>query len=173
MTWLVPAKGPVRDQLLATIDSLATEHDAPRFQPHLTLAPTFEATADAAAQALSSLIGDTPPVDVTFTAVGHERAYFRALYLAAEPSTQLTTLQEAARRTLAPEPWHFTPHLSLLYSDIPEAPKHVIIDNIGIPLPLTTRFDAVELWARGDPEVRGWYRVARVALAGLSQREAR
>jgi hypothetical protein len=37
MTWLVPAAGPVRDQLVATIDTLAAEHDAARFQPHVTL----------------------------------------------------------------------------------------------------------------------------------------
>jgi len=75
MTWFVPAKGPVRDQLLATIARLAAEHDAHRFQPHLTLAPNFDSTADAADHALSSVIGDTPPVDVTFTAVGHEHGH--------------------------------------------------------------------------------------------------
>jgi 2'-5' RNA ligase len=162
MTWLVPAEGPLRDQLLATIDRLAAAHDAPRFPPHITLAPTFDSATGAAAPALRSLVADTPPVDVALTAVGHEPTYFRALYLVAEPSA-----------LVAPGSWRFTPHLSLLYSDVPEATKRAIVSGLGIPLPLTVRFDAVELWARDDPEVRSWYRVARVALAGRGQHGAR
>jgi 2'-5' RNA ligase len=168
MTWLVPAAGPVRDHLLAAIGRLAAEHDAPRFHPHVTLAPTFDSAADVAAQTLEPLVAETGPVGVTFTAVGHEQTYFRALYLLAEPSAQLTALHQAVQNAVAPEPWPFMPHLSLLYSDIPEAPKHAIIDSIDISLPLTVPFDAVELWARTDPEVHGWYRVARLAFAGLT-----
>ena len=173
MTWLVPAEGPLRDQLLATIDRLAAAHDAPRFPPHITLAPTFDSATGAAAPALRSLVADTPPVDVALTAVGHEPTYFRALYLVAEPSAPLAALRETVHRALAPGSWRFTPHLSLLYSDVPEATKRAIVSGLGIPLPLTVRFDAVELWARDDPEVRSWYRVARVALAGRGQHGAR
>jgi 2'-5' RNA ligase len=172
MTWLVPAASRVQEHLLATIDSLAADQDAPRFQPHVTLAPSFDSAIDAAGQTLGSLVADTPPVDVTFTAVGHEQTYFRALYLQAEPSAQLMALHEAAQRAWALAHWPFMPHLSLLYSDIPDAAKHTIIDGMRIHLPLTVRFDAIELWAGDDPEVRGWYRVARAPFAGLSQGEA-
>ncbi|MDR0345202.1 MAG: 2'-5' RNA ligase family protein [Nocardiopsaceae bacterium] len=173
MTWLMPAAGPVRDHLLATIDRIAADHSAPRFQPHLTLAPTFDSAADVAAQALASQVAGIPPIDVAFNGIGHEQAYFRALYLLAGHSAQLTTLQEVVQRALAPGPWSFMPHLSLLYSDIPEAAKQAVIDSIGIPSPLTVRFDGVELWARDDPDVRAWYRVTRVALASHSQQQAR
>lgn len=173
MTWLMPAAGPVHDHLLATIDTLATDLNAPRFQPHVTLAPAFDAAGGAAAQALTSQVAGMPPVDVAFNSIGHEQTYFRALYLLAGFPAQLTALQEAVQPAFALGPWPFMPHLSLLYSDIPEAAKQAIIDSIGIPLPLTVRFDAVELWARDDPQVRGWYRVARVALASHSRREAR
>jgi hypothetical protein len=62
MTRLVPAAGPGRDHLLVTIDRLAAEHNAPRFQPHVTLAPTFDSAANAAAQTLSSLVAGTAPL---------------------------------------------------------------------------------------------------------------
>lgn len=114
-----------------------------------------------------------PPVDVVFNGIGYEQSYFRALYLLAGISAPLTALQQAVQRALAPGSWPFLPHLSLLYSDIPEAAKHAIIDSIGIPLPLTIQCDGIELWARDRPEVRGWYRVTRVVLAGRSQHQAR
>jgi hypothetical protein len=41
MPWLTPAPGPARDQLAATIGRLAAEHDAPRFQPHVTVLVTY------------------------------------------------------------------------------------------------------------------------------------
>ena len=169
MIWLVPTPGPVRDHLLATIHRLAAEHDAPRFQPHITLAATFDAAANSAAKTLRSMVADTPPADETFTTLGHEPTYFRSLYLLPEPSAQLMSLHEAAHRTWATGPgWPFMPHLSLLYSDIPERQKQPIIDTLEIPLPLTVSFDAIELWAREDLQVDGWYRVAREPLPGPS-----
>lgn len=173
MTWLMPAAGPVRNHLLATIDRLAANHDAPRFQPHVTLAPTLNSAADMAAQTLTSRVARISPVDLVFDDIGHEHTYFRALYLLARSSPQLTALQEEVQQALAPEPWPFMPHLSLLYSDIPEAAKHAIIGSIGISVPLTVRFDAIELWARDDPWVRGWHPFSRVALAGHSHHEDR
>jgi len=166
MTWLVPAVGPVRDRLLATIDRLAAGHDAPRFQPHVTLVPTFDAAEDAAAQALKPLVTGMQPFDLTFAALGHEQTYFRSLYLLAEPSAPLMALRGAGQRAWALGPSPYVPHLSLLYSDLTEEQKRPIIDSIDIPVPLTVRFDAVELWARDHPEVRSWYRVARVSFRG-------
>jgi 2'-5' RNA ligase len=97
MTWLVPTAGPVRDHLLATIDRLAAEHDAPRLQPHVTLAATFDSPEDAAAQTLKAVTAAMSPVDVTFTAIGHDQTYFRSLYLLPEPSAQLTALPGPGR----------------------------------------------------------------------------
>jgi 2'-5' RNA ligase len=87
----------VRDHLLATIDRLAAEHDAPRLQPHVTLAATFDSPEDAAAQTLKAVTAAMSPVDVTFTAIGHDQTYFRSLYLLPEPSAQLTALPGPGR----------------------------------------------------------------------------
>jgi 2'-5' RNA ligase len=164
MTWLVPAVGPERDRLVATIDRLAAEHDAPRFQPHVTMVTTFDSDEDAAVHTLKSLVANVPPFDVTFSTLGHEEAYFRALYLLAEPSAQLTALHQAGQRAWALAPSPYRPHLSLLYSDLTEEQKRPIIDTIDILLPLTVHIDAAELWVRGHPEVRNWYRTARMPL---------
>jgi 2'-5' RNA ligase len=167
MPWLVPAAGRDRDWFAATIDRLAAEHGAPRFQPHVTVAVTFDAVEDAAAQALALLVAEVPPVDLTFDAIGHEATYFRALYLRAMPARQLLALQQAAQRTWALAPFVHVPHLSLLYSDLAEEHKRPIIDSLDISLPLTIRFDAVELWARDPRGVRSWYRTGRIPLSGV------
>lgn len=168
MAWLVPAAGPVRDLLLATVDTLAAEHNAPRFEPHVTMAGRFQSGHEAAVQALTSLATGVHPFEVSFAAVGHEQAYFRALYLRAEPSPQLTALHEAAQAAWALEPWPYLPHLSLLYADIAEEHKRAIIDALDIQLPLTIRIEAAELWADHPAGVPSWRRVARVPFSGYT-----
>jgi len=170
MTWLTPAAGPACDQLAAVIDRLAIEHDVPRFQPHVTVLVTLDAAEDAAARTLASLAADVPPVELTFTAIGHENTYFRSLYLRAAPSAQLQALQEAGQATFALDRLHHAPHLSLLYSNMTEEHKGPVICNLGVSLPLTVRFDAVELWVRDARGVDSWHRAARVPLSGPCRR---
>ena len=98
MTWLVPAFGPERDRLAATIDRLAAEHGAPRFQPHVTMVGTFDSAEDVAIRTLGSLVIGVPSFEVTFAAVGHEQTYFRSLYLRAAPAgTRADGFSEAER----------------------------------------------------------------------------
>jgi 2'-5' RNA ligase len=164
--WLVPAAGPARDRLAATIDTLAAEHGAPRFEPHVTMAGRFRSGEQAAARALTSLAAGVRPFEVRFASVGHEQAYFRALYLRAEPSPQLTALHDAARAAWVLDVRPYMPHLSLLYADIAEERKRAIADGLGIQLPLTIRVNAAELWADHPAGVVGWHRVARAPFAG-------
>jgi 2'-5' RNA ligase len=166
MAWLVPAAGPARDHLAATIGALAAEHGGPRFEPHVTIAGRFHCGERAAAQALTSLAAGAPPFTVRFAEVGSEQAYFRALYLRADPAPQLTALHDAARAAWALESRRYLPHLSLLYANLAEERKRAIIDALGILLPLTIRLNAAELWADHPAGVPGWHRVARIPLSG-------
>jgi 2'-5' RNA ligase len=166
MAWLVPAAGPARDRLTATIGTLAAKHGAPRFEPHVTMAGRFHSGEQAAIQALISLTADVRPFEVKFAAAGYEDAYFRALYLRAEPSPQLTALHEAARVAWALDIRPYMPHLSLLYADIAGVWKPAIIDTLDIQLPLIIRINAAELWADHPAGVPGWHRIARIPFSG-------
>jgi 2'-5' RNA ligase len=166
MAWLVPAAGPARDRLAATIGALAAAHGAPRFEPHVTMAGLFHSGEPAAARTLTSLAADVRPFAVRFAAIGYEQAYFRALYLRAEPSRQLTALHETARAAWALDARPYLPHLSLLYANLAEQRKPAIIDALGIQLPLTIRINAAELWADHEAGVPGWRRVARIPFSG-------
>jgi 2'-5' RNA ligase len=166
MTWLVPAAGPVRDRLAGAIARLAAEHAAPVFAPHVTMAGVVESSADAAARVLGRLVAGVPAFEVRLTAVGYEPEFFRSLFLRAEPDAILTALHEAAERAWGLDPAPYRPHLSLLYSRLPEERKPAIAGALGLALPVTIRIDAAEVWADFRDDVTRWRRVARVDLAG-------
>ena len=166
MSWLVPAAGPVRDRLAGIIARLAAAHGAPVFAPHVTMAGVVECSRDAAALVLGRLVAGVPPFEVTLTGVGYEPEFFRSLYLRAEPPAILTALHEAGERAWDLNPAPYRPHLSLLYSQLPEERKPAIADALGLALPVTIRIDAAEVWADFTDDVTRWRRVARVPLEG-------
>jgi 2'-5' RNA ligase len=166
MSWLVPAAGPARDRLAGVIARLAAEHAAPVFAPHVTMAGVVECSPDAAALVLGRLVTGVPPFEVTLTEVGYEPEFFRSLYLRAEPPAVLTALHEAGERAWDLNPAPYRPHLSLLYSQLPEERKPAISDALRLALPVTIRIDAAEIWADYRDEVTRWRRVARVPLEG-------
>ena len=167
MSWLVPAEGPVRDRLAGVIARLAAEHGTPVFAPHVSINGNVDAEPDAAARVLERLVAGVPPFEVTLPGFGYEPEFFRALYLRAEPSAQLTALHEAGQRAWGLTGPPYRPHLSLLYArDLPEERKPAIARDLGLALPVTIRVDAAEIWGDFRDEVTRWRRVARVPLAG-------
>ena len=67
MTWLVPAAGPERDELVAAIGRLAADQGAPVFPPHVTVVPTIESDEIVAEDELTASVIRTP-IDLTFDA---------------------------------------------------------------------------------------------------------
>jgi len=166
MTWLVPAAGPERDRLAGVIGRLAAEHAAPVFAPHVTLVDAFDAPQDEVSRELERLVAGVAPFEVSLAGFGHEQAFFRSLYLRAEPSARLTALHAAGKSAWGLDLPPYRPHLSLLYSDLPEDRKPAVIAALGMALPVTIRVDAAELWTDFREDVARWRRVARVPLAG-------
>jgi hypothetical protein len=166
MTWFVPAPGAERDLLITTIGTLAAGCAGPAFPPHVTIVPMYNSDAAAAVRTLKSVTEGLRPFDVTFPAFGQEQTYFRSLYLRAAPSPPLTAAHDAGLRAWALQAPPYLPHLSLLYSDLTPEQKEPLLAAIGIPLPLTVRFDAAELWIHDKHGVSGWHPAARVRLDG-------
>lgn len=166
MTWFVPAPGAGRDLLITTIGTLAAACAAPAFPPHATIVPMYDSDAAAAVRTLKSLTAGLRPFEVTFPALGQEQAYFRSLYLRAAPSAPLTAAHEAGLRAWALRAPPYLPHLSLLYSGLTPEQKEPLLAAVDIPLPLTIRFDAAELWIHDRHGVSNWHPAARVPLGG-------
>ena len=174
MTWLVPAAGPERDRLSTVIGGLASEHDTPAFTPHITVTDSVEGDEISVLGVLQGVLSGRAGFEVKLNGFGHEPEYFRSLYLTVAECSALTELHEAARQgweQIVPE---YRPHLSLLYSDLPEESKDAIATGLGLELPITVRFEAVELWADGGPrvpadasqDVASWRRIARLLFPG-------
>ena len=166
MTWFVPAPGAERDLLITTIGALAAACAAPAFPPHVTIVPMYDSDTATAVRTLKSLTAGLWPFEVTFPAFGQEQAYFRSLYLRAGPSAPLTAAHEAGLRAWALQAPPYMPHLSLLYSDHQPEQKEPLLAAIRIPLPLTVRIDAAELWIHDQHGVSSWRPAARVPLEG-------
>jgi 2'-5' RNA ligase len=174
MTWLVPAAGPERDRLSAVIGGLAGEHDTPAFTPHVTLTDPVQGEEMSVLGALQQVLSGREGFEVTLNGFGHEPEYFRSLYLTVPDSEPLTKLNEAAREAFEQVLPAYRPHLSLLYSDLPEESKDAIATGLDLELPITVRFEGVELWADNGPrvpadnaqDVASWHRIARLLFPG-------
>ena len=95
MTWLVPAAGAERDLPTSAIGRLAAEPGGPVFAPHVTLVDAFEGDQAAVTRGIEALLAGMPPFEVRLTEFGHVPAFFRSLYLRAEPSARLAALHQA------------------------------------------------------------------------------
>ena len=171
MSWLVPAAGPVRDRLAGVIARLAAEHAAPVFAPHVTMAGVVEcvagrgrAGARAAGGGGAAVRGDADRES------GMSRSSSARCTCGPNPMPVLTALHEAGERAWELDPAPYRPHLSLLYSQLPEERKPAIADALGLALPVTIRIDAAEVWADFRDDVTRWRRVARVRSGGLAFR---
>ncbi len=153
--WLVPAE-PARAFFRETIRRLAKEHDAPLFEPHLTLG------AGAPAQ-LSQI--NAGPITLPILGLHTSDSFTKTLFVRFQPTSPLGQL----RHSLGMEADGFEPHLSLLYCEVPDRSKRDLAAALPLPFPTVT-FNAVaaircpaEVATRAD--VEAWETIATKALA--------
>jgi hypothetical protein len=120
VAWLVPAE-PWLGRLSATIASLAGGHDAPVFEPHVTLHVGATAAPGALPGALARLAASLAPVAMTAGATAHDRPWHHTLYVELEAPGLPAMQRRVAEALAAPGDYALAPHLSLLYrEDLPE-----------------------------------------------------
>ena len=127
--WLLPA-APAREALRAVIAQLAETWDAPVFEPHLTLG-----------------LGDLDSLDRAGGGSIHLRVegidfspeFTKTLFVRFENSAALRALREEVG--LDGQSF-FDPHLSLLYSSLPEEQQRDLVHAIDLPF-ASVSFDSV------------------------------
>ena len=154
--WLIPA-APDHAELTVRMTELARRHEAPRFEPHVTL-HVDTAAADCDVTALLATVAATvAPISLQAGATGHSAHYFRTLFIdftAASANVhdgidaigvlqhRLATAlwstggtagdrhdREAADKAIARYP--LEPHLSLLYARLDEAQRAALAEDAG------------------------------------------
>lgn len=161
--WLLPPPA-VHARCAALIARLAQRLGTPVFEPHLTLAGTSLAAAEAIVR-LRALAQQLPPLTIRLGELQSTDAYFRCVYARAELSPALGAAYATACRLLDQPLGDFLPHLSLVYGDLDADTKKSLTSELGGRLDLTFVADRVALYdPTGSPSV--WQRVAEAALTG-------
>ncbi|MGB7182636.1 MAG: hypothetical protein WBD51_11930 [Burkholderiaceae bacterium] len=127
--WLVPAS-PDRELLKKSIDLMATQFNAPLFDPHITLFSTVLANKEDPAVVLSSVASRFNPMLLTCGPTGHSGMLFKTLFV--EFSFQeVTPIANAIRdRCQRPSSYRLEPHLSLLYRNLPPDSRKALAEKI-------------------------------------------
>ena len=115
---------PYHRNLATTIESLARELNAPRFEPHVTVYAGAHAVDDDVELLLTQAAEGIGPMDLRITAVGTSPELFKSLYFEFEPDPKAERLCRVFRTGLKPAfDYVLKPHLSLLYKQLPSATR--------------------------------------------------
>lgn len=145
--WLRPAP-PAAQRFTELIDALSRRLGTPRFEPHLTLTGTSATgRADVVARA-QRLAARLAPVPIRLVTAEQTDAYFRCLYLRAEPTPPLLAAHRLACAELRqPVEADYLPHLSLVYGTLATSVKEKIIDELDAGFPQHFLADRINVCA--------------------------
>jgi len=163
--WLMPAP-PARDFLRATVERLARRHDAPIFEPHLTLGVSAE---------MPVLLQQIAAGPIRLRKVGtfFSSVFTKTLFVRFE----LTPALESLRLALGMNDVRYDPHLSLLYRKLPMEDKARLARSVSLPF-ATITFDRIAFVRCVSPtrhraDVESWQFLAAVKLRSTARKRAR
>lgn len=131
--WLIPATEN-RAFFQEIIDSLASQYDAPRFTPHVTIysgeSSPHESPSELIETATQGIQGFTLNVEKLL----YTNEFTKTLFVQFHPSEMLRQLSETIQRNAKkPSSYSLNPHLSLIYQDLSESVKQHLITSIHLP----------------------------------------
>jgi 2'-5' RNA ligase len=168
--WLIPAE-PERAELSRQIARLAAEQASTPFPAHVTLFTTEPRLIDASGswnELLREIAARHPPLTLTPTGTSHSTDYFKTLFFEFRTDPELVALQADVRRRTSPAAEHqFSPHMSLLYKQLPAEVRASLALRTPRPGPLHA--DTLVAMIPGDTgdwhDIAGWREIARQELA--------
>jgi 2'-5' RNA ligase len=166
--WLIPAE-PAHSFFQAVINELAQQHDAPVFEPHVTVFVGQNHPA-AAEKALSTAAGEYKPIKVKPRGIDQSDEFIKTLFVQCALTTRLRQLNETIRDGARDSSrYELKPHLSLLYKTMPGAVRRNLAASISVPYS-DVSFDTVKAvrcvsptQTRADVEI--WRVLASVKLS--------
>lgn len=161
--WFMPT-GAIEQKYSQLIEQLAEHLSSPPFPPHVTLIGGIEAPEKESIRKTQELASLLHPFSLQLTTIAYTDAYYRALFIKVNPSTEVLGAYQQARK-LFPENQKtgYIPHLSLFYGDFPVDTKKEIIKKIGASF--TDEFEADTLYLYlTDGAVNDWQRIRAFPL---------
>jgi len=130
--WLTPAE-PAHRYFTTVISELATQFDAPVFEPHVTVYVT-KAEEENAAELLQSTVANRPPYRLSISGIGYSSKFTTTLFVQFRPNHEVTALSESLRAASSShEDYQLHPHLSLVYKTMPDEAKAEIARSLVLP----------------------------------------
>ncbi|PNW77034.1 hypothetical protein CHLRE_10g419550v5 [Chlamydomonas reinhardtii] len=119
--WAQP-KGRLGEQLKAEIAHLAARHGAPVFPPHTTVLGDIERPGgrQEVLAVAAELAKKVKKYRINFTDVTRGSIYYQCVYLSVAKDEGAMAAAATAREVFGITTGPYMPHLSLLYSDIPQ-----------------------------------------------------
>ena len=167
--WLIPAE-PARSFFRAVINDLAHQHDAPVFEPHVTV---FVGTnrVGAAERALSQVAREWKSIELETLGIDQSDEFIKTLFVQFALNRRLRQINEMiceAAKDLSH--YQLKPHLSLLYKTMPPAARRELTASINVPYS-DVSFDTMKAVRCVSPtqsraDVEAWRVIASAELRG-------
>ncbi|WP_267643295.1 2'-5' RNA ligase family protein [Haloarchaeobius amylolyticus] len=164
--WLIPDEGsPEYKALDQTIGEYAEKYpDAPDFRPHITVLGGIEVERDVIESKARELTDSQTPFEVEFMSLSCSTTTYQCVFLLANPSIELLSLNQRAVEELGQENSMYVPHLSLVYSDMPLQERLDAVHSVDSEsLPNSIQISTVEVVDTGG-DVPDWEPVAEYQL---------
>ena len=161
--WIKPS-GEVFQTLSRTIRKLATELNTVVFEPHVTLVANLNGSEQELAERGEELSGQIKPFKIFLTEPAYQDEYFKCVFLRVEKTQSIMNANACAGRIFKRPQEIYEPHVSLVYGDLPEERKKLIIRDL--PENVKTDFEAKTVYLiRADSRhPRDWHELAAFRL---------
>ena len=157
--WLIPAPADAQ-YLQGIINNLATTYQAPVFDSHCTLYSPTDLPALEIKKILEQSANNMESFYVKKATISHTENIWKTIFIELLRSSELEQLQQEVISQLQVEqPYKFSPHISLLYKEIPDKKKEDIIRNLQVK----NSFKMNKIAAvRTGPNVDNWITVVEI-----------
>ena len=157
--WLIPAFEDVQ-YLQAIINNLAATYQAPVFSPHCTLYSPTDLPAARVKKILERSVKNMKSFYVKNIMISHTEDLWKTIFIELLRSSELEQLQqEVINQFQVEQPYKFSPHISLLYKEMPDKKKEDVIRNLQVKN--SFKMDKIAA-AQTGPNVDNWETVVEI-----------
>ena len=159
--WLTPAKVDAA-YLQNIINELASVYRTLVFSPHMTLFSPVDTNVKELQSVITNVAQKITPLFVTMSGLNHTNNIWKTVFIELEKSPELIQLQQKVVSKIPdPNPYEFLPHISLIYKEMPDEKKEVIIRNLAVRN--SYKMDKIIVMRTG-PNVDQWENITEVQL---------
>ena len=157
--WLIPAREDAQ-YIQVIIDNLSINYQAPVFSPHCTLYSPIDLPKAELKKILERSAKNMKSFYVKNIMISHTKDIWKTIFIELLRSSELEQLQqEVISQFQVEQPYKFSPHISLLYKEIPDKIKEDIIRNLQVKN--SFKMDKIAA-VRTGPNVDNWETVVEI-----------